>query len=151
VKQPDRNEFAVEPIRKIPLAAASERVERLGVIVGVSQMYLDAFPDLTFEIRNRYGCGENVSVLEFTAQGTHQGELQGIPPAGRAANVLVSDIIELRDGKTVSEREYFDSMSMLQQLGVVPQSVSRIIGGFPGRFRRPAIGGSAVPTPPTGG
>jgi ketosteroid isomerase-like protein len=32
----------------------------------------------------------------------------------------VCDVIEVRDGKVYREREYYDQMTMMQQLGVVP-------------------------------
>jgi steroid delta-isomerase-like uncharacterized protein len=90
--------------------------------VAVAQTYLAAFPDLTFEIRGRYPIGENASLLEFTARGTHHGELEGIAPTTKKARVLVSNVIEVRDGMLHREREYFDNMSMLRQLGVVPSN-----------------------------
>jgi len=95
--------------------------------VSVAQMYLTAFPDMTIEIRGTNAAGENGSVLEFTAHGTHQGELQGIPPTGKKATVLVCNVIEVRDGKVYQEREYYDTMSMLQQLGVVPESTNNVV------------------------
>jgi len=98
-------------------------VEQKGADAGVAvvETYTGAFPDLVLEVRNHYSAGHDVSVLEFTAKGTHKEELDGIPATGRQVEVLVCDIIKTRDGKVVREREYFDGATMLKQLGVLPE------------------------------
>ena len=83
------------------------------------QMYASAFPDVQIEIRSIHVAG-NTAAVEFTARGTHQGELMGIAPTGRKIEVTVCTILEIRDGKIEAEREYYDSAHMMQQLGVMP-------------------------------
>lgn len=90
----------------------------IDVGVAVAETYTLAFPDLTFEIRHEIPCGEHTSVIEFTASGTHRGPLEGIAPTGRRVEIDVCNVIEVRDGKIAVEREYYDSLSMLRQLGV---------------------------------
>ncbi len=87
--------------------------------VAVAETYLRAFPDLEFEIRHLYAAGTGVSVLELTARGTHQAELEGIPPTGRLVEVVVCNVVEAQDGLIVREREYYDSLSIMRQLGVI--------------------------------
>ncbi len=87
--------------------------------VAVAETYLRAFPDLEFEIRHHYAAGPDVSILELTARGTHQAMLEGIPATGRAVEVFVCNIIEVQDGRIVREREYFDGLSVMRQLGVI--------------------------------
>jgi len=86
--------------------------------IAVAETYLSAFPDLELEIRHETPCGEDLSVIEFRATGTHQGPLEGIAPTGRRIEADVCNIIEVRAGKIAVEREYYDSLSMLRQLGV---------------------------------
>jgi ketosteroid isomerase-like protein len=43
-----------------------------------------------------------------------------VPPTGRSLAVLACDVIEIRDGKIYREREYMDTLSILQQLGAAP-------------------------------
>jgi predicted ester cyclase len=57
-------------------------------------------------------------VTEFIARGTHRGELMGISPTNRKVAVPVCNITEFRDGKVYAEREYYDTIYMMQQLGV---------------------------------
>lgn len=85
--------------------------------IAVAQMYMTAFPDVKLDIKGIHVAG-NVAVIEFVANGTHQGELMGIAPTGRTISVPVCDIIEIKDGKIHTEREYFDAAHMMQQLGV---------------------------------
>ena len=75
------------------------------------------------EIKNIYAAGDT-AVLEFIGGGTHRGELAGVAPTGRSVAMPVVTILEMRDGKVHTEREYFDSGYMMQQLGVVPAAAS---------------------------
>jgi steroid delta-isomerase-like uncharacterized protein len=87
--------------------------------VGVAEMYTAAFPDLTFEVRHQYSAGENgPAVIELTAKGTHTGPLGELPATGKTVEVLVCNIVESKDGQIIREREYYDALSMMRQLGV---------------------------------
>lgn len=87
--------------------------------VGIAEMYINAFPDMTIEITNQYSPDDKVSVIEFVARGTHQGELQGVKPTGKKVEQRVCSIVEVRDGKIYRERDYFDNVVLMQQLGVM--------------------------------
>ncbi len=89
----------------------------IDIAVGVAETYTAAFPDLSFEIRHEFACGD-MSVIEFRATGTQTGDLEGVPATGRRVEVDVCNVVEVRDGRVYREREYFDALSMMQQLGV---------------------------------
>ena len=91
--------------------------------IAVPETYMKAFPDMSFEIRGIHEAGK-VSVMEFTARGTNTGELMGTPPTGRPVEIRVCNLIEVKDGKIVAERDYWDQMSMMQQLGLVPEQAT---------------------------
>lgn len=59
-------------------------------------------------------------VVRWTGQGTHTGELLGIPPTGKQATLTGITIYRLADGKIVEERGEEDALGFLQQLGVIP-------------------------------
>ena len=42
----------------------------------------------------------------------------GIAPTGKTVAIPVCDVLEIRDGKIYSEREYMDMMTIMVQLGV---------------------------------
>ncbi len=86
--------------------------------VAVAELYTTAFPDLSFEVRATHAPSDDVSVVELVARGTHTGPLDGIPPTGRRAEVVGCNVVEIRDGKIHRERDYFDTMALMRQLGL---------------------------------
>jgi len=56
----------------------------------------------------------------WTARGTHSGELMGIAPTGREATVSGMQFSRVHDGKLVESHGLFDALGMLQQLGALP-------------------------------
>ena len=95
-------------------------VEQAGAdaAVAVAELYTTAFPDLRFEVRASHAPSADLAILELVAHGTHTGPLNGVPPTGRVAAVVACNVIETRDGKILREREYFDTHSLMQQLGL---------------------------------
>ena len=87
--------------------------------LAVGQMFANAFTDGKIEIRKISVAGD-VAVVEFTARGTHDGDLMGIAPTGRRMELPVCTVLEFRDGSIHTEREYMDMLHMMQQLGVAP-------------------------------
>ena len=51
--------------------------------------------------------------------GTHDGDLMGIPPTGKRANVTGLSIDKIQDGKVVESWNEWDNAGMMQQLGLV--------------------------------
>ncbi len=76
-----------------------------------------AFPDLAATVEEQVAEGDKV-VSRLTMTGTHQGEFMGMPATGKSFKVGGASIWEVRGGQLISEWVSWDSMSMLQQLGV---------------------------------
>lgn len=87
--------------------------------VAVGQMFATAFPDGRIDVERIHTAG-NVAVVEFVGRGTHRGEFLGISPTNRPMTIPVCNVLEIRDGKIHTEREYMDMLSVVQQLGVAP-------------------------------
>jgi steroid delta-isomerase-like uncharacterized protein len=89
------------------------------------QMWAGAFPDGKAEIDNLIDAGDTI-VVEFTGRGTHTGTLTSpggdIPATGRSITLQLCDVIRLENGKVKSTKSYFDSASLLMQLGVMPEA-----------------------------
>ena len=81
--------------------------------------YRNAFPDIHFTINEQVAEG-NMVVTRWTGQGTHNGELAGLPPTGKPATVVGMGVDRIGDGKIVESWGLFDQFGMLQQLGVIP-------------------------------
>jgi steroid delta-isomerase-like uncharacterized protein len=89
-----------------------------GFIQGV-ELFRNAFPDLKIKVDDMIADGDKV-VTRWTATGTHNGELMGIPPTGSAVKVTGISIDRCAQGKVVEHWDVFDQLGMMQQLGVVP-------------------------------
>ena len=86
-------------------------------------MYKSAFPDLSATVEEVIAEGEKV-VTRYTLRGTHQGEIAEFgPPTGRQMELQGITIHHIEDGKIVEDWERYDNLSILQQLGRVPEQV----------------------------
>lgn len=85
--------------------------------------YLTGFPDGRITIDEQLAEGDLVAT-RWTGRGTHQGELMGIPPTGKQVTVSGITISRVKNGKVVEEWSNWDTLGMLQQLGVVPEMAS---------------------------
>lgn len=84
----------------------------------LGQMF-HAFPDLTFEVTFRLPRGSQVAE-QWVIRGTHRGTFFGIPATGRPVEIQGMGLVELRDGKFLRDRFYFDSGAVLRQMGLLP-------------------------------
>ena len=82
-------------------------------------MYRAAFPDLLMTIEDQIAEGDEV-VQRWTATGTHRGELMGIPPTGKKIEITGTYTTRIVEGKIVEDWGNWDTLSMMQQLGVIP-------------------------------
>ncbi len=82
-------------------------------------IFRTAFPDIHCTIHDMVAEGEKV-VSHFTLQGTHRGEYMGIAPTGKKVTIVGIVIHRFAGGKEVEATGSYDSLAMMQQLGVVP-------------------------------
>jgi steroid delta-isomerase-like uncharacterized protein len=83
--------------------------------------YLAAFPDMRMEVEDLIASGDT-TVARVTVSGTQEGEFMGMPPSGRRVEVRLIDIMRFDDDGLISDHwGVVDMLTMLQQLGVVPQ------------------------------
>jgi steroid delta-isomerase-like uncharacterized protein len=80
-----------------------------------------AFPDQRNEPITLHHADDAV-IAEFNLKGTHLGPLRGIPPTGREFTCRMVAVFEFEDGGAgiVCERVYFDTATILGQLGLLP-------------------------------
>ena len=81
--------------------------------------FRSAFPDIEFTIEEQVAEEDKV-VMRLTARGTHEGELQGIPPTSRRVTVMGMVMSRSAGGKMVESWELYDNLGMMQQLGLIP-------------------------------
>ena len=77
-----------------------------------------AFPDGKKEIEDQVGEGDRV-VTRLIMRGTQSGDLPGIPATDRKIEVRSIVIHRIKGGKIREGWESYDSLGMMQQLGVI--------------------------------
>ncbi|MFE9785176.1 ester cyclase [Nocardia salmonicida] len=87
------------------------------------QMYLAAFSDQRFLVNEQIAEGDFVTT-RWTGTGTNDGEMMGMPATGKSAVVQGITINRFQDGKIVESWASWDTLGMMQQLGVVPSAHS---------------------------
>jgi steroid delta-isomerase-like uncharacterized protein len=83
-----------------------------------------AFPDFRLEITERLVEGDRIA-SHWRATGTQNGEFLGIPPTGRRVDISGVTLAQVKDGKVIRERVYFDRLAMLEQLGAAPGAAQK--------------------------
>jgi steroid delta-isomerase-like uncharacterized protein len=90
-------------------------------LVNLCKTFTAAFPDFAVESVTLIGQGDLVA-NEWSGRGTHTGPLPGADgvvhePTGRSFSRTGVGIVEVRDGRIVRYRDYFDRQTMSEQLG----------------------------------
>ena len=81
--------------------------------------FRNAFPDLHTTFDGAVAEGDKVA-YRWTASGTHEGELMGIPPSGNRMRITGTAIARISGGKIEEGWQNFDALGMMQQLGAIP-------------------------------
>lgn len=79
----------------------------------------NAFPDMQRTVADQI-CDDVHVVTRWTMTGTHLGEFMGIAPTGKRSTITGIAIHRIADGRIVEEWQEWDSLGLMQQLGVVP-------------------------------
>jgi steroid delta-isomerase-like uncharacterized protein len=94
------------------------------------QSWMTAFPDGQVQATSLFTT-EDQGHLEYLARGTNTGPFPyssgPIPPTGRRVEFRVSVGLQFRDGKVASIHYYYDLLSVLQQLGLVPTASGTLV------------------------
>jgi steroid delta-isomerase-like uncharacterized protein len=80
-----------------------------------------AFPDIQIAHLETLTSGASVAI-RWTADGTHQGDYFGVPPTGKRIHVEGIDLFHVQDGKIAEAWIENDNLSVLQQMGAVPEA-----------------------------
>jgi len=104
-----------EPVPGIPPTKAGTKELLTGMRAG--------FPDMRFDVEDILVDGDKV-VVRLHVTGTQTGSFMGIPATGRKIDVAAIDIVRFADDGLAHEHwGVMDVMSIMQQLGVVPEGM----------------------------
>ena len=101
------------------LIATGEVYDGEEAVAGYYAASRAAFPDQRNEVRVIRHADDAV-VVEFDLLGTHQGPLRGVPATGRAFRCPMVALFLFDVDRITCERVYFDSATILRQLGLLP-------------------------------
>jgi steroid delta-isomerase-like uncharacterized protein len=82
--------------------------------------YRQGFPDLKMEVNKMVEEGDTV-ISFITCTGTNSGTMGDIPSTGKSVKVDGFDMAKFTDGKVIEHWGVFDTMTMMQQLGLAPK------------------------------
>jgi steroid delta-isomerase-like uncharacterized protein len=120
----DRSAALMHDNAKIVLVGSGERFIGPEGARKLDQMWADGFPDGKVTIDRMVAAG-NCVIVQLTGRGTHTGTLDfpGSPirATGRSVTLQLCDVIEVKGEKIEKVHSYFDSASLLMQLGVMPE------------------------------
>jgi len=87
-------------------------------IKAIVNMFRAGMPDLRVVIEDVIAEGDKV-MMRYRIEGTHEGELFGVPPTGRRVSIE-SITVERVSGRKIREHwRVTDTLDMMQQLGAI--------------------------------
>jgi steroid delta-isomerase-like uncharacterized protein len=101
------------------------------------QVFYDAFPDLRIELRNVFesapshpggGQGGGSVTAEYDLLGTMRGEFLGHSPTGKAFRIKAVSIYEHNGTLFTKETVYYDSASLMSQIGLSGAELKSSVG-----------------------
>ena len=102
------------------------RVQGIDAFLELSKGWRSAFPDATGTVTSELESGDT-AVIEVIWTGTQKGELitptgDKIPATGKKVSVPAVQIVRVSGGKIAETKHYFDLMTMMAQLGLMPSA-----------------------------
>lgn len=83
---------------------------------------LTGFPDMQSSIEEQIALDDKV-VTRVVWRGTHLGLYSGVPPTGKAVEVMAIILWRFQEGKVVEDWTVGDQFGLFQQLGVLPATL----------------------------
>jgi len=89
-------------------------------MIDMMGMFVAAFPDLNVVVEHWVAEGDLV-VGVMTTKGTQTGEFMGMPASGKNFSVREMHMVRVANGKMAEHWGLSNEMSMMQQLGLMPE------------------------------
>lgn len=82
--------------------------------------YVTGFSDREFIVKETFAQGNKLTKY-WVFKGKHTGDFFGIPATGKTISVEGCTIATIINGKITEERDFFDNLEFLRQLGLMPR------------------------------
>src|SRR5215208_8519377 len=86
----------------------------------VVSMFRSAMPDLRVVVEDMIAESDKVAT-RYTLEGTHEGELFGVPPTSQRLSIKSMTVERVSEGRIQDHWRVSDNLDMMQQLGVVSE------------------------------
>jgi steroid delta-isomerase-like uncharacterized protein len=93
-------------------------------VKAVVSMFRAGMPNLRVVIEDMIAEGDKV-MMRYKIEGTHEGELFGVPPTGRRVSIESITVERVSGGKIREHWRVTDTLDMMQQLGGISEHAAR--------------------------
>jgi steroid delta-isomerase-like uncharacterized protein len=93
-------------------------------VKAVVSMFRAGMPNLRVVIEDMIAEGDKV-MMRYKIEGTHEGELFGVPPTGRRVSIESITVERVSGGKIREHWRVTDTLDMMQQLGAISEHAAR--------------------------
>jgi predicted ester cyclase len=109
--------------QRLPGAEGRQGIEIAKAFLAMMRV---AFPDYRFALEDLIAEGDKV-VARLTVSGTHLGEMMGLAPTRQQIQISGIEVFRLEAGKLAEHWATFDTLGMLQQVGLRPIPTPRLL------------------------
>ena len=81
--------------------------------------FLTGFSNIQFTIKDVFGQGDKL-IKYWNFKGTHTGVFFGIAATNKTVSLDGTTLVRMQDGKIAEERDFFDNLDFMTQLGLMP-------------------------------
>lgn len=107
--------------KDVVVYASPEDVRGINAVKEFYNNFLVGFSDIQFTILDIFG-QDNKLVKHWNFKGTHTGTFFGMTASGRAVSLDGVTLIRMASGKIAEERDFYDNLDLLTQLGQIPSA-----------------------------
>ena len=120
----DKHLFSPDVVTVFP---GMEPMHSRDQFLAVEQAFFTALPDMQLRLTSIVESG-NRAIAEGVLAGTHTGPLATpggeIPPTGKSVEFSFADAFVIENGKVTEHRIYFDQLTLMRQLGLMPSEAA---------------------------
>ena len=99
--------------------SAPEPIRGRDQVQGFLAQFRAGMPDLRLTVED-VAEGDDAVAVRWTARGTHDADLFGIPPTGNELHIRGISFFRFEDGRIAEDWIEENPLDVLQQLGVIP-------------------------------
>lgn len=104
-------------LEDVPSGTSTQGLAAFAAAIQADQ---SGFPDRTYTMRSGFVAGD-WAAAEVIFRGTYAGQYSGLPPGnGKPVELHGALIFQLAQGKIVRESHYYDTATLLTELGFMP-------------------------------